>query len=240
LNPYFSRSALLLGEAAIEKLAGCRVAVAGLGGVGSFAAEALVRGGVGSLLLIDNDLVAPGNINRQLLATAGTVGKPKAELAARRALEINPRVHAQARREFLLPENIEEVLAGPLDYILDAVDTVSAKLALAETAYRRDIPIISCMGAGNKLDPTLFRVADIYETSVCPLCRVMRRELKKRGLPGLQVVYSREQPLTPAQAPEPDSAGHSKRITPGSVSFVPPVAGMIAAGVVIRRLAGID
>lgn len=234
MNEWLSRSAPLLGAEALEKLAAARVAVAGIGGVGSFAVEALARGGVGRLLLIDHDRAAPSNINRQLHAAVSTVGQLKVELMARRVADINPHARVEAREAFLLPDNVTALLDGPLDYIIDAVDTVSAKLALVEEAQRRGVPIISCMGTGNKLDPTRFRVGDIYETSVCPLCRVMRRELRQRGTRALQVVYSTETPRTPP----PDPA--LRRQVPGSVSFVPPVAGMIAAGVVIRGIAGIS
>lgn len=234
MNEWLSRSTLLLGAEALERLSAARVAVVGIGGVGSFAVEALARGGIGQLLLIDHDQAAPSNINRQLHATAGTVGQPKVALMARRVADINPHARVQTREAFLLPDNVSGLLDGPLDYIIDAVDTVSAKLALVEEAQRRGVPIISCMGTGNKLDPTRFRVGDIYETSNCPLCRVMRRELRQRGTPALQVVYSTEPPRTPP----PDPVLRSQ--VPGSVSFVPPVAGMIAAGVAIRGIAGIS
>jgi len=234
MNEWLSRSALLLGTEGLERLAAARVAVAGMGGVGSFAVEALARGGIGRLLLIDHDKAASSNINRQLHADTGTVGQPKVALMARRVADINPHALAEAREAFLLPDNVSGLLDGPLDYIIDAVDTVSAKLSLAEEAQRRGVPIISCMGTGNKLDPTRFRVGDIYETSMCPLCRVMRQELRQRGIEALQVVYSTESP----RMPPPDPA--LRRQVPGSVSFVPPVAGMIAAGVVIRGIAGIS
>jgi len=239
MDGLFSRTGLLVGEEGLRRLAAARVAVAGVGGVGSYAAEALTRSGVGRLLLIDDDEVAASNINRQLHATTETVGMPKAEVMARRIRAINPAAQVEARRAVLLPENAAQVLEGEWDYIIDAVDTVSAKLALAELAAARGIPLISCMGAGNKLDPTRFEVADIYDTSVCPLCRVMRRELRRRGIEGLRVVYSTEPPRTPSQPPEPEQSAHPKRQTPGSIAFVPPVAGLIAAGVVVRELAGV-
>ncbi|MDR2931914.1 MAG: tRNA threonylcarbamoyladenosine dehydratase [Oscillospiraceae bacterium] len=238
MESFLSRAALLLGDATINKLAVSRVAVLGVGGVGSYAAEALVRGGVGHLLLIDDDVVSPSNLNRQLHATTQTIGQYKTHVMAGRACAINPDIHIETLEVFCLPDTIASILPGNLDYIVDAIDTVSAKLAVAQWAHENGVPLISCMGAANKLDPTRFEIADINETSVCPLCRVMRRELKKRGVPALRVVYSREQPLTPEPVSVPDGA-HPKRQTPGSVSFVPPVAGFIAAGAVIRDIAGI-
>ena len=237
----FSRTALLIGEQGVQRLRTARVAVFGIGGVGSFTVEALARAGIGSLLLVDDDVVTPSNINRQLPATTRTVGKPKTALMADRVQKINPAATVEALNAFCLPDNVSELLAGPFDYIVDAVDTVSAKLALAEEAFRRGIPIVSAMGAGNKMDPTRFRVADIGETSVCPLCRVMRRELKKRGIPRLKVVFSTEPPIAPQEdLPEApgDAAGahRPKRQAPGSISFVPSVAGLILAGEVVRDL----
>ncbi|MDL2233626.1 tRNA threonylcarbamoyladenosine dehydratase [Ruminococcaceae bacterium OttesenSCG-928-L11] len=219
----FARTQLLLGKAALKRLANARVAVAGAGGVGSFAIEALVRGGVGSLLLIDNDTVTVSNCNRQLHATTKTVGQYKTRLMAERARDINPSVVVETSEAFVLPDNCGEVLRGEFDFIVDAVDTVSAKIALVMTARERGIPLISVMGTGNKLDPSRFAVRDLFETSGCPLCRVMRRELRKREVDALPVVCSDELPI----------ANHRP---PGSISFVPPVAGMIAAGYVIRTL----
>ena len=229
----FSRSQLLLGVKAMERLESSEVAVFGLGGVGSFAAEALARGGVGTLALFDGDVVDRTNINRQIIATQRTVGKPKAEAMRDRVLEINPKCRVEANRCFYLPENADQYDLTKYAYIVDAVDTVAAKLELAVRAQRAGVPIISCMGAGNKLDPTKFEVADIYKTSVCPLARVMRRELKARGVKSLKVVYSKEIPAVPLKNV---SAG---KTVPGSVSFVPPVAGMILAGEVIKDLVGI-
>ncbi len=224
----FSRSARLLGVDAIARLAASNVAVFGVGGVGSFAVEALVRSGIGSLLLVDKDVVDLTNCNRQLYALRSTIGRPKVEVAKERALDINPHVQIDARQLFYLPGQTNAPSLAGFDYVIDAIDNVTAKIALVEEAMRCVVPIVSAMGAGNKLDPTRFEVADIYATSVCPLCKVMRRELKKRGVPSLAVVYSREEPLTPL--------GDDAR-TPGSVSFVPPVAGMILASVVVRALA---
>lgn len=224
MDELFSRSLPLLGEDGLARLKQARVAVIGLGGVGSFVAEGLIRGGVGSLLLVDSDTVSASNRNRQLHATTKTVGQLKTVLMAERARDINPDIQVSTSEAFVLPENVAEVLAGNFDYVVDAVDTVAAKLAIAEEARRRSIPALSVMGTGNKLDPSAFQVADIYETSGCPLCRAVRRELRKRGVDALEVVYSREEPVTNARPP-------------GSVSFVPPVAGFLAAGVVIKRIA---
>lgn len=233
----FSRTRLLLGDDAIERLAESRVAVFGVGGVGGYAAEALARSGVGTIDLIDSDRVCPTNINRQIIATDKTVGKYKVDAAAERIREINPNAVVNLHRIFYLPETAAELDLTLYDYIIDAVDTVTAKLELAVRAYEASTPIISSMGAGNKLDPTAFEVADIYKTSVCPLARVMRRELKKRKIPSLKVVYSKEEAIKPLDADSDDSA---KRQTPGSVAFVPSVAGLICAGEVIRDLCGIE
>jgi tRNA A37 threonylcarbamoyladenosine dehydratase len=237
MNPNFtSRTKLLLGSEGLARLASARIAVFGVGGVGSYSVEALARADVGRLYLVDNDTVAHSNINRQLHATTHTIGQYKTKLMAERIRAINPDAVVETAEAFLLPDNVEELLPGGFDYIIDAIDTVAAKLALAETAYRRGTPLIAAMGAGNKLDPTRFEVADINETSVCPLCRVMRRELKKRGVPRLKVVYSKEQPRIPAAEDLPPEVG--RRIPPGSISFVPSVAGLILAGAVVNDIAG--
>lgn len=228
----FSRSSMLIGEDGLSKLKSSHVAVFGLGGVGSYTAEALARAGVGELTLVDSDTLSITNINRQLYALNSTVGMKKTEVAAARIKDINPDCIVHVIDGFYLPENSEEFFVSSYDYIADAVDTVSAKISLACEAKERDIPIISCMGTGNKLDPTLFKVSDIYQTSVCPLCRVMRRELKARGVDSLKVVWSEEPPIKPDESGE-DSA---KRAVPGSVSFVPPVAGMIMAGEIIKNI----
>ncbi len=221
----FSREEKLIGSEALSRLRASHVAVFGIGGVGSYVAEALARGGVGEITIVDKDCVDETNINRQLIALHSTVGKPKIEVARERILDINPEIKVNAYRLFYTAES--EFSFDGIDYIADAIDTVSAKLALAENAYRLNIPLISSMGTGNKLDPTQFEVADIYDTSVCPLARVMRRELKKRGIPKLKVVYSKE---------APHSIGER---TPASISFVPSVAGLILAGEIIKQLAGI-
>jgi tRNA A37 threonylcarbamoyladenosine dehydratase len=232
IHEQFSRLGLLLGDAAIEKLNNSRVAVFGLGGVGSYVVEALCRSGVGGFLLVDSDAAAVSNINRQLHATHATLGRLKTELMANRVREINPAAEITTSELFCLPENIPYLLQNQrLDYIVDAIDTVSAKIALTEEALRLNIPIISAMGAGNKLDATRFEVADIYATSVCPLCRVMRAELKKRGVPALKVVFSKEPPIKTASQGEP-----GRRSTPGSAAFVTGTAGLILAGEVIKQL----
>lgn len=229
----FSRSRLLLGTKSLEKLEHCKVAVFGIGGVGGHAVEALARTGIGSFVLVDNDVVSLTNLNRQLIATQETIGRPKVEVMKERILQINPRALVEIHQAFYLPGG-EDFISG-CDYVVDAVDTVSAKLALAEECGKKGIPIISSMGAGNKLDPTRFEIADIYETSVCPLCRVMRQQLKKRGVPKLKVVYSKEPPLIREKDPETD-ADSAKRQTPGSVAYVPSVAGLIIASEVIKDL----
>ena len=234
----FSRTELLLGREGVERLARAHVAVFGLGGVGGYAAEALVRSGVGALDLIDSDRVSLTNLNRQILATHRTLGQYKADAARDRALEINPEARVTARRVFYGPDTAGDFDFSQYDYVIDAIDTVTGKLALIQQALAAGTPIISCMGAGNKLDPTAFRVADIYETSVCPLARVMRKELKRRGVRRLKVVYSQEPPMEPEGALYEESlAGEVRRQVPGSAAFVPAAAGLILAGEVIRDLA---
>lgn len=235
MNSLFSRTALLLGDNSLTKLSQCSVAVFGVGGVGSFVAEGLARAGVGNLILIDNDTIDISNINRQIHATTKTVGQSKVAVMKQRILDINPSADVQVIQDFYLPENAEQFFIKKYDYVVDAIDTVAGKIDLAVQSERRNIPIISSMGAGNKLDPTKFVVADIYDTSVCPLARVMRKELRNRGITKLKVVYSKEQPLTPQNV---DNA--VKRQTPGSVSFVPSVVGMIVASVVVKDLLGIE
>lgn len=247
----FSRSQLLLGREAIEKLKHSAVAVFGVGGVGSYAVEALVRGGVGKLALFDDDRVCLTNLNRQIIATRKTVGKPKVDAMSERIREISPDCEIEKNACFYTPQNADQFDLTRYDYIVDSVDTVSAKLELVVRAKRAGVPIISCMGAGNKLDPTRFEVADLYETSVCPLARVMRRECRARGIDHLKVVYSKEPPLTPFDdvtascryrcicPPGTKRKCEERRAIPGSVSFVPPVAGMILAGEVIKDLCGV-
>ena len=232
----FSRSRLLLGQKAMDRLACAKIAVFGLGGVGGHAVDALARTGVGSFVLVDGDRVSLTNINRQIVADHSTVGRLKTEVMRERILLINPHASVEAHPVFFMPGAADSFLNG-CDYLVDAVDTVAAKLRLAEIGQERGIPVISAMGAGNKLDPTRFEVADITETSVCPLCRVMRRELKKRGIPHLKVVYSREPPL-PVYPEEGGSEekGTTGRTAPGSLAFVPSVAGLILASQVIQDL----
>ncbi|MCI9609192.1 MAG: tRNA threonylcarbamoyladenosine dehydratase [Oscillibacter sp.] len=234
----FSRTELLLGRAGMERLAQARVAVFGLGGVGGYAVEALVRSGVGALDLVDSDRVSLTNLNRQILATRRTLGQYKADAAQTRALEINPEAAVRTWKVFYGLDTAGAFDFTLYDYVIDAIDTVTGKLALIQQAREAGTPIISCMGAGNKLDPSAFRVADIYETSVCPLARVMRRELKRRGVRRLKVVYSQEPPMEPEGALYEESlAGEVRRQVPGSAAFVPAAAGLILAGEVIRDLA---
>ena len=244
----FSRTQLLLGPEAMEKLSQSRVAVFGIGGVGGYTVEALARSGVGALDLVDDDRVCLTNINRQILATRRTVGKYKVDVAEERVHEINPRCEVQTHKTFYLPETAEQFDFSQYDYVVDAIDTVSGKIQLVLAARAAGTPIISSMGAGNKLDATAFRVADITQTSVCPLARVMRRELKKRGVTHLKVVYSTEKPIRPLEdmsiscrtncSCPPGTKRHctDRRDIPGSVAFVPSVVGLIIAGEVVKDL----
>ena len=227
-----SRTSLLLGEDGLDRLRKSRVAVFGVGGVGGYVAEALARAGVGALDLVDPDVVSLSNLNRQIVATLDTVGHPKAEAMAQRIGRIAPDCRVTVHEVFYLPENADALDLSAFDYVVDAVDTVSAKIELAVRCAALSVPLISAMGAGNKLDPTKFAVTDIYSTQTCPLARVMRRELRKRGVASLRVVYSTEEARVPRNA-----AGETSRV-PGSVSFVPGVAGLILAGEVVRALAG--
>lgn len=226
----FAREELLLGSKAVARLKKARVAVFGLGGVGGHAAEVLVRCGVGNLELIDGDVYSVSNLNRQLFATTATLGKAKVEAAAQRLREIVPDVQITERAVFFTPATAEEFDFTRFDYVLDAVDMITAKLGIITRAQQAGVPVISAMGAGNKLDPTRFRVADIYETSICPLARIMRKELRKRGVERLKVVYSQEEPLTV------ETADGAERPVPGSVAFVPSVVGIIMAGECIKDL----
>ena len=244
----FSRTQLLLGVEAIEKLAASRVAIFGIGGVGGAVCEALARSGVGAFDLIDDDRVCLTNLNRQIIATRRTVGQFKADAMKERILEINPDAKVQVHKCFFLPENAEQFPFEEYDYIVDAVDTVTAKLRIVLKAKEMNIPVISCMGAGNKLDATAFRVADISRTRVCPLARVLRRELRKRGVDHLKVVYSKEVPVRPLEDMSISCRAHGicppgtkrpctdRRDIPGSVAFVPPVTGLILAGEVVKDL----
>lgn len=248
----FSRTQLLFGKPAMERLARARVAVFGIGGVGGYAVEALARSGIGTLDLIDDDRICLTNLNRQIYATRKTVGKYKVDVARDRVLEINPGAAVNTCKTFYLPESSDSFDFSQYDYVVDAIDTVTGKIGLILQARAAGVPIISSMGAGNKLDPTLFRVADIYETRVCPLAKVMRRELKKRNVDHLKVVYSEEKPVRPADDPEiscrtncicpPGTARKCsvRRDIPGSNAFVPPVVGLILAGEVIKDIAKIQ
>ncbi|MBO4869099.1 MAG: tRNA threonylcarbamoyladenosine dehydratase [Clostridia bacterium] len=233
MDQRFERTALLLGEEGLAKLARSRVAVFGAGGVGGYVIEALARSGVGALDIIDSDVISPSNINRQIIADTGTVGRYKVDAACDRVKAINPDCAVTVRRTFFTPDNAAEFDFSQYDYVVDAIDTVTGKIGLITCAEAAGVPVISSMGAGNKLDPTAFRVADIYETSVCPLARVMRTELKKRGVKKLKVVYSKEKPI---KAVSDDDSG---RHAPGSVAFVPSVAGRIIAGEVIKDITGV-
>ena len=237
MDTQFSRTALLLGDAAILRLHNARVALFGVGGVGGFAAEALVRAGIGAVDLFDNDIVSESNLNRQIVALHSTLNRSKVDVMRERMLDINPNARIFAHQMFYLPELADEIQWSDFDYIIDCIDTVKAKISLAEQATARGIPIISAMGAGNKLDPTAFEVADLSKTSVCPLARVMRQELKKRGITHMKVVYSREIPRTPQVTGNDRTA--AGRPVPSSISFCPSVAGLILAGEVIKDLAQI-
>ncbi len=244
----FERTQLLLGEDAMRRLAASRVAVFGIGGVGGYVCEALVRSGVGTFDLVDNDRVCLTNLNRQIIATRKTIGRYKTEVMKERMLEINPDAEVTVHNCFFLPENAEEFPFDEYDYVVDAVDTVTAKIEIILQAQRKCVPVISCMGAGNKLDASGFRVADIYKTKMCPLAKVMRRELKKRGVSKLKVVYSEEKPVCPrkdspvngeasgACLTETEDACKGRRSIQGSVAFVPSVAGLILAGEVVKDL----
>ena len=229
MQEIFSRTELLIGKEGIDKLKKSKVSIFGLGGVGSYVLEGLVRAGIGNFILVDKDEVDITNLNRQIIATRKTIGKPKVEVAKERILEINPDANVEIYQDFFMPET-KGVLDKSIDYIVDAVDTVTSKIELVVRANRLSIPIISSMGTGNKLDPTKFEVADIYKTSVCPLAKVMRRELKTRGIKKLKVVYSKEEPIKRQENNEP-----GKQV-PGSISFVPSVAGLIIAGEVIKDI----
>ncbi len=246
----FSRTELLFGKEAMERLAQARVAVFGIGGVGGYTVEALVRSGVGAIDLIDDDKVCLTNLNRQIIATRSTVGMYKVDVMRDRILDINPACKVEVYKCFYLPETRKEFDFSLYSYVVDAVDTVTAKIQLVMDAQECGVPIISSMGAGNKLNPAMFEVADIYDTSVCPLAKVMRRELKKRGVKGLKVVYSKEQPITPIAdmksgcetervcSSDTQPTGKERRSIPGSTAFVPSVAGLLLASEVIQDLTG--
>ena len=233
---FSSRTALLLGQDGVTKLAKSTVMVFGIGGVGSYAVEGLARAGVGNLILVDPETISLSNVNRQIHSLRSTIGQYKVDAMKARIADISPETVVETVRLFYSPETVDELMmwARQADYLIDAIDTVSAKIDLAVRAHEMGIPLISAMGAGNKLDPTRFEVADLAKTSVCPLARVMRRELKKRGVDHLRVVYSKEEPVT-TDAPRDDETG---KASPGSISFVPSVVGLILAGEVIRHISG--
>lgn len=234
----YARTQILLGRDGMERLAASRVAVFGIGGVGSFAAEALARCGIGTLDLFDNDTVSLTNLNRQLIALHSTVGLPKVEVMARRILDIDPNIQVTPHQVFYTAENADQFPLEAYNYIVDAIDTVSSKLLLVERAQAAGVPILCSMGTGNKLDPSRFTITDISRTSVCPLARVMRRELKKRGITHCKVLYSTEEPRKPKEESQED-VPQGKRSVPASISFVPSCAGLMIAGEVVRDLAGV-
>lgn len=238
MNERFSRTELLIGTDSMKRLQQSRVAVFGVGGVGGYVVEALARSGVGMLDLIDNDTVSVSNINRQIIATENTIGRSKVDVIKERVMDINPDIIVRTFETFYMPDTAQQFDFTKYDYVVDAIDTVTGKIALVMQAEEAGTPIISSMGAGNKLDPAAFQVSDIYKTSVCPLAKVMRRELKKRGVKKLKVVYSQEKPLTPI-APDEKNAEEpapGRRQLPGSIAFVPSVAGLIIAGEVVKDL----
>lgn len=246
MSKQFQRTELLLGKEAMDRLAGAHVAIFGIGGVGGYVVEALARSGVGKFSLIDNDTVALSNLNRQIIATFDTVGKYKVDVMKERILSINPNADVATYPCFFLPENAGEFDFTQYDYVVDAIDTVTAKIQLVMQAKEAGVPIISCMGTGNKLDPTRLEIADIYETSVCPLAKVMRRELRKREIKALTVLYSKEEPKVPgalaetemveAETLEQENVTIRRRAVPGSTAFVPPAAGLIIAARVVKDL----
>ena len=242
MEEQFIRTQMLLGSEAMNRLRNSRVAIFGIGGVGGYAAEALARSGIGAFDLIDMDMVSISNINRQIIAAMSTVGRYKTEVMRDRILDINPQADVVVHNCFYLPENEQEFNFNQYDYIVDAVDTVTAKISIICKAKKLQIPVISSMGAGNKMDAAAFRAGDISNTSVCPLARVMRRELKKRGIDSLKVVYSKEKPMKPMEEFMEESSDtgmlSNRRSTPGSVSFVPPVAGLLLAGEVVKEIIG--
>ena len=248
----FSRTELLIGKEGLNKLKNSKVAVFGIGGVGTYVVEGLVRSGVGKFVLVDDDLVCLTNINRQLIATTKTIGKPKVEVMRDRILEINPKAEVVLHQKFYMPDTAEQMIEEDYDYIVDAIDTVTGKIDLIVRANEKGIPVISSMGAGNKLNPALFEVTDIYKTTMCPLAKVMRRELKNRGVTGLKVVYSKEKPIMPTETEDnscstgcvcPKGSARTctvRRQIPGSVAFVPSVVGLIIAGEVVKDLTAVN
>ena len=229
----FSRTEMLIGEEAIKKLANSKVAIFGIGGVGTYVAEALARCGVGKFILVDNDKVAITNINRQIIATTKTIGQYKVDLMKQRILDINPNAEVETYKTFYMPDCEERILDNSINYVVDAIDTVTAKIFLIEESTKLNIPVISSMGTGNKLDPSKFEITDIYKTSVCPLAKVMRKELRQRNIKKLNVLYSKEEPIKPIKNTEEQT---NKKHVPGSIAFSPSVAGLMIAGEVVRDL----
>ncbi len=234
----FSRTELLIGKDGVKKLKNSKVAVFGLGGVGSYVVEGLARAGVQNFILVDNDEISITNINRQIIATTKTIGRKKVEVEKERILEINPIANVEINTDFFMPGS-PQIIDKTVDYVVDAIDTITAKIELIVRAKGCGIPIISCMGTGNKLDPTRLEVSDIYKTSICPLAKVMRKELKARKIQSLKVVYSKEEPIKIVENENTETKGTAGRIAPGSISFVPSVAGLIISGEVIKDLCGI-
>ncbi len=233
MNEYFSRTISLIGEDNFLRLNNSHVAVFGIGGVGGYVCEALIRSGVGKLTIVDNDTVSPSNINRQIIATADTIGRDKVDVAKERLLSINPDAQIITKKEFFMPDTSHKFDFYEFDYIVDAIDTVTGKIEIIVKAKENNVPVISSMGTGNKLDPTMFEIDDIYKTSVCPLAKVMRYELKKRNIDSLKVLYSKEKPI---QSSCNEESVPGRRHTPSSISFVPSVAGLIIAGEVIKDI----
>ena len=236
MDEKFSRTEMLIGNEGMEKLANAKVAVFGIGGVGSFVCEGLARSGVGNFVLVDFDKIDESNINRQLIATVKTVGKNKVDLMKERILEINPDANVEVHKEFYLADSETDIINEDLSYVVDCVDTIMAKIAIVCSCDAIDVPVISSMGTGNKLDPTMFEVADIYDTSICPLARIMKKDLRKRNIEKLKVVYSKENPIDTNDCAINQNAKFKVK---GSVSFVPPVAGLIISGEIIKDIAGI-
>lgn len=233
----FSRTEMLIGKESMNKIKKAKVAIFGIGGVGSYVVEALVRAGVQKFILVDKDIVSETNINRQLVATTKTIGMDKVEVAKTRILEINPEAEVTIFKEFYMPENNNKIIDNSITYIVDAIDTVKAKIGLIEEAKKLSIPIISCMGTGNKLDPTKFEIVDIEKTSICPLAKVIRKELKKKNIRKVKVLYSKEEPIRSKENIENNTEkDNEKKVPPASISFVPSVAGLIIAGEVIKDL----
>lgn len=235
-NDFYSRTKLLIGEAGLNKLQKVKVAIFGIGGVGSFVAEGLIRSGIQNFILIDNDTISESNINRQIHSTTKTIGKYKVDVMKQRMLEINPSANIETYKDFYIPNNRGNILDNSINYIIDCIDTITSKIDLVLQAEKLNIPIISAMGTGNKLDPTKFEVADIYKTSVCPLAKVMRKELKARGVKKLKVVYSKEEPIKVHTSDGKNIIGENGKAVPGSISFCPSVAGLIIASEAVKDL----